>query len=196
MTASVFQPFRLVGGTALSLHCGHRMSEDIDMFTDAPYGSIDFKAIEHWLQQHFSYVTGAGSDLVAMGNGYIVGDSAANSIKLDMYYTTDPFMQPLQQAESIRLATIDEIVAMKLDVVQRGGRKKDFWDLHELSNRYTPAQMLHLHKLRYPYTHDEEQIRSGFSNFTHADADFEPICLRGKIWELIKLDLARHWYTI
>ncbi len=37
--------FRLVGGTALSLLIGHRMSIDIDMFTDAPYGSVDFTLI-------------------------------------------------------------------------------------------------------------------------------------------------------
>ena len=30
MTAKEFEPFRLVGGTALSLHRGHRESVDID----------------------------------------------------------------------------------------------------------------------------------------------------------------------
>ena len=29
--------FRLVGGTSLSLQIGHRMSVDIDLFTDAVY---------------------------------------------------------------------------------------------------------------------------------------------------------------
>lgn len=33
MSAEVFAPFRLVGGTALSLQLGHRMSIDIDLFT-------------------------------------------------------------------------------------------------------------------------------------------------------------------
>lgn len=42
MKSEVFIPFRLVGGTALSLQLGHRISVDIDLFTDAPYGSIDF----------------------------------------------------------------------------------------------------------------------------------------------------------
>ena len=32
--------------------------------------------------------------------------------------------------ENIRMASENEIIAMKLDVVLRGGRKKDFWDLH------------------------------------------------------------------
>ncbi|RLJ79767.1 nucleotidyl transferase AbiEii/AbiGii toxin family protein [Pedobacter alluvionis] len=30
--------FRLVGGTALSLYLGHRLSVDIELFTDAKYG--------------------------------------------------------------------------------------------------------------------------------------------------------------
>ena len=33
MIADVFADFRLVGGTALSLYRGHRMSVDIDLFT-------------------------------------------------------------------------------------------------------------------------------------------------------------------
>lgn len=46
MRANEFSDFRLVGGTALSLHLGHRMSIDIDLFTNAPYGSINFDAID------------------------------------------------------------------------------------------------------------------------------------------------------
>jgi len=45
MKAKELLDFRLVGGTALSLHLGHRMSVDIDLFTDATYKSIDFELI-------------------------------------------------------------------------------------------------------------------------------------------------------
>ncbi|MBO5748172.1 MAG: nucleotidyl transferase AbiEii/AbiGii toxin family protein [Muribaculaceae bacterium] len=41
MRIDEFRPFRLVGGTSLSLRYGHRISDDIDLFTDAEYGSID-----------------------------------------------------------------------------------------------------------------------------------------------------------
>jgi hypothetical protein len=37
MDNRLFDDFRLVGGTALSLHIGHRLSIDIDLFTDAPW---------------------------------------------------------------------------------------------------------------------------------------------------------------
>jgi hypothetical protein len=87
------------------------------------------------------------------------------------------------------MATIEEIIAMKIDIVQRGGRKKDFWDLHEVIERYPLSKMIQLHNQRYPYSHDKQAIMDNFINFDAADDDFDPICLRGKYWELIKLDL-------
>jgi hypothetical protein len=115
MVNLLFASFRLVGGTSLSLQLGHRISVDIDLFTDAPYGSIDFDAINDYL--------------------------------------------------------------------------KDFWDLHELLDQYSVQQMIDLHSERYPYTHDEIVIRSNLALFTNADDDFDPDCLRGKFWEIIKLDM-------
>ena len=40
---------------------------------------------------------------------------------------------------------------MKVDVISRGGRKKDFWDLHELLETNTIVNMLELHRQRYPF---------------------------------------------
>ena len=56
MAAKEFDVFRLVGGTALSLYRGHRESVDIDLFSDTPYDSIDFVAIEAFFCNTFSYV--------------------------------------------------------------------------------------------------------------------------------------------
>jgi len=83
----------------------------------------------------------------------------------------------------------DGIWFTEIDVVGRGGRKKDFWDLHELLSDYSIEQMLQLHQERYPYTHNKKEILSNFIKFKAADADFDPVCLKGKYWELIKLDL-------
>ena len=187
MEASVLEPFRLVGGTALSLHLGHRESVDIDLFSDVQYGSIDFGAIEAYLLANFTYVDHLGNIAPAMGKSFTVGTDIENSVKLDVFYT-DPFIQPVVEVDGIRLASIDEIVAMKVDVIQRGGRKKDFWDLHEVSQNYTIQQMLALHEQRYPYDHDSALILANFSNFGRADSDFDPICFRGKYWDFIKAD--------
>jgi hypothetical protein len=87
------------------------------------------------------------------------------------------------------MATIEEIIAMKIDVVQRGGRKKDFWDLHELFESFSLDRMLELHEQRYPYTHDRKLILNNFVSFSQADEDFDPVCLREKYWPFIKEDI-------
>ena len=56
MKEEVFKAFRLVGGTALSLQLGHRESVDIDLFTEAEYGSIEFDIIEKYLEGQFPYL--------------------------------------------------------------------------------------------------------------------------------------------
>jgi len=188
MAAEAFNAFRLVGGTALSLHKGHRLSVDIDLFTDALYDSIDFKAIDAFLRAKYPYVDTSSYDVIGMGKSYYVGNDKSDCIKLDLFYT-DPFIENIQLIDNIRLASAEEIIAMKVDVVLRGGRKKDFWDLHEMKEDYSLEQMLALHEKRYPYNHNPELIIHNFTDFTGADTDFEPVCLRGKHWEIIKLDM-------
>jgi len=191
MDRDEFKQFRLVGGTALSLQIGHRLSVDIDLFTDATYDSINFDAIDDYLRRTFPYVTDSNPGPAALGKSYFIGNSEEEAIKLDLYYT-EKFIQPEFKVNNIRMATIEEIIAMKIDIVQRGGRKKDFWDLHELIEKYSPEQMIALHLQRYPYNHDETIIKSNFTNFSNADDDFEPNCLRGKYWEIVKLDIVEY----
>lgn len=188
MESAEFGVFRLVGGTGLSLQRGHRISVDIDLFTDSPYGTIDFGNLEYYLQQHWHYSDTLKNVPAGMGKSCFVGLSADNCIKLDLYYT-DTFIEDFRLQEGIRLATINEILAMKMDVIYRGGRKKDFWDIHELMEEYALEEMLELHKKRYPYTHNQDELIRKMNDFSLADDDFDPVCLRGKHWELIKLDI-------
>ena len=188
MAAKEFETFRLVGGTSLSLQIGHRESIDIDLFSDVDYGKIDFEAIEKYLASNFKYLDHLSNIIPGMGKSYLVGEDKDNTLKLDIFYT-DKFIQPYCLEDTIRMATIEEIIAMKLDVVQRGGRKKDFWDLHELFEKYSLTQMLDLHEQRYPYSHDRDLIIRNFTDFSIADDEFNPICFKGKYWEFIKEDI-------
>ena len=189
MRIDEFRPVRLVGGTSWSLRYGHRISDDIDLFTDAEYGSIDFQLLQEIRRREFPYCQGDCGEIVSFGTSYLVGNSKEDNVKLDLFYT-DPFIRPMDQIESIRMASLDDIVAMKMDVISRGGRKKDFWDLHILRNKYTIEQMLSLYKERYPYGATDEECIAGLTNFSVADSDPDPTCLLGKIWQLIKLDFV------
>jgi predicted nucleotidyltransferase component of viral defense system len=188
MAAKAFENFRLVGGTSLSLQIGHRESIDIDLFSDVDYGEIDFDAIEKHLEANYKYVDHLSNIIPGIGKSYLIGEDKDNTLKLDIFYT-DKFIQPIYLEDTIRMATIEEIIAMKLDVVQRGGRKKDFWDLHELFEKYSLNQMLDLHEQRYPYTHDSDLIIQNFTDFSLADDEFNPVCFKGKYWEFIKEDI-------
>jgi hypothetical protein len=188
MAAREFEVFRLVGGTALSLYRGHRESVDVDLFSDASYDSIDFSAIDKFLNKTYSYVDTNAYKVAGMGKSYYIGKNKDDCVKLDLFYT-DRFIQQYILIDGIRLATVEDIIAMKIDVISRGGRKKDFWDIHDLKDDYSFEEMFALYKQRYPYTHDGDQIRKYFVNFENADDDFDPICLKGKHWELIKLDI-------
>lgn len=138
------------------------------------------------LKSNFEYVDFLDV-LPAMGKAYFIGENKDNTVKLDIFYT-DTYIQPFIEEDGIRMATIEEIIAMKVDVIQRVGRKKDFWDLHDLLDSYSIMQMIDLHEQRYPHTHNKDLIIQNFTNFDLADDDFNPICYKGKYWEFIKED--------
>ncbi|QBN20673.1 nucleotidyl transferase AbiEii/AbiGii toxin family protein [Flavobacterium nackdongense] len=187
MREEIFSSFRLVGGTALSLQIGHRMSVDIDLFTDAEYRSIDFKSVKKFLQNKYTYFNTSSTDIVAFGTYFEVGNSKNDFVKIDLYYTDDFVFEELV-VDTVRMASLEEIIAMKLDVVLRGGRKKDFWDLHYFLEKITFNEMISYFQKRYPYNDDFSKIRPMIVDFTAADLDFEPNCLLSKNWEFIKMD--------
>jgi predicted nucleotidyltransferase component of viral defense system len=188
MSRKEFSMFRLVGGTALSLQRGHRISVDIDLFTDAAYNSVDFNLIDKYLHQTYAYVDAIEFKEIGMGKSYYIGNNSSKCIKLDLYYT-DKFIDEGVIIDNIRLASIEEIIAMKIDVILRTGRKKDFWDINELKDSFTIHQMAEFHKRRHPYSANKKALKEKLADFSEADDDFDPVCLRGTHWELIKLDM-------
>ncbi|MBI5372013.1 MAG: nucleotidyl transferase AbiEii/AbiGii toxin family protein [Sphingobacteriales bacterium] len=187
MAEPCFNPFRLVGGTALSLQIGHRESVDIDLFTEADYGSVDFATVEAYFKKRYAYVETSHVGAIGPGTSYFVGHSEDDAVKVDIYYT-DPFIREEIMEEGIRMTAFQDIIAMKLEVTGGRSRKKDFWDLHALQDEYSITEMIGFYQERYPFNYTEAEIRAGLVNFSSADEDPDPFCLMGKYWELIKFD--------
>src|SRR5690554_57023 len=93
MTLKEFNSFRLVGGTSLSLQLGHRKSIDIDLFTDADYGAVDFEKLEIILKSNFSYVDSIQLGLVGLGNFFFLGIKDSKLVKLNLYKKVRFFFQ-------------------------------------------------------------------------------------------------------
>ena len=188
MNNSIFDPFVLVGGTNVSLRYGHRKSIDIDMFTDADYDTIDFSEIDSFFKNQFAYCLGGDdAQIIGMGKSYLAGHSIEDAVKVDLFYT-DPFIRPVEQMDKIRMASIEDLIAMKVEVLTKKGRKKDFWDLHLFLDYFPVEKMIALHKERYPWSHCADDMPGHFVDFDKAENDPDPDCLQGKMWEIIKLD--------
>ena len=87
MAEPLFEPFRLVGGTSLSLRYGHRKSDDIDLFTEAEYRSLDYRTFEAYLRSHFPYYHCTDTtSIVSFGRSYYVGKSAGEYVKLSLIH--------------------------------------------------------------------------------------------------------------
>lgn len=151
------------------------------MFSDAEYNSIDFEKIDALLVNSFSYVNFSYAGNNSFGKSYFVGNSATETIKVDLFYT-DKYVLRLLNVEKIRLAQVKEIIAMKLEVIANTGRKKDFWDIHELMEYFSWNEIIYFYLKRYPYNYSQEEIVKKRIDFSMADTDLDPICLKHKYW--------------
>ena len=178
MAADPLKDFYLVGGTALALHYGHRLSVDIDLFTDQSFDSIQVGA----------YLTAElGLTESSIEKNTVLG--RVEGIKLDCIAHPYPMVVGVQQFDHVRLLAVEDIAAMKLNAIANRGTKKDFWDLYELSQHFDREQILSFYEKKYPHG-SRWSVEKSLSYFVDADGDPDPICLKGLNWTQIKSAIA------
>lgn len=190
MANKAFDNHYLVGGTALALQRGHRISIDIDMFTNALYGEMNTGELKKAIVEMFPYAENLERlDETLMVYSLYVGNSSDDCIKLDICYDDDPIF-PLVQIDGIRMASEKDIAAMKLNcIAQDRQRKKDFWDIHDLLETYSIEDMVSFALKRYPWTLTLDKIINGFKRLPSLNDYTEIRCLKGKYWEFVVEDL-------
>lgn len=190
MSHKAFDNHYLVGGTALALQRGHRISIDIDMFTNQLYGEMKTDVIADALQKLFPYIDGL-QKLKTTQTVYslFVGNNKDNCVKLDICYDENPIF-PLINSNGIRMVSEKDIAAMKINAItQDRQRKKDFWDIHDLLESYSIEDMVSFALKRYPWSLDLHKIIDGFKRLPQLNDYTEIKCLKGKYWEFIVEDL-------
>ncbi len=122
MSDKELESFNLVGGTTLSLKLGHRMSVDIDLFTDR-----DFDA--HQISRHLAQ-TYSAENIKTLKNGIFC---FINGIKVDILAHQYPKLNKVEKVDGIRMLSLQDIGAMKLKAILHSGtRLKDFVDMYFL----------------------------------------------------------------
>lgn len=144
------QKFILVGGTALSLQIGHRKSIDIDLFSTS---SFDVAEMIFFLQTEYNYTIQNRDKNTLIG---AIGD-----IKVDFLSHQYKWLQPPVISDNIRLASLQDLAAMKLNaIVSNGTRLKDYIDLAFLSIRFSLAEMLQFFEEKYPNNNSMMAMKS------------------------------------
>ena len=131
--------FTLVGGTALALQIGHRFSVDLDFFC--------FEAFDtQTLSEHLS---GYGFHISAIEKNTLLG--VIRGVKTDFIVHQYPMVKPLVREDGLRLASIVDISAMKLNAISHNGQRlKDFIDIYCLLETLPLQSMLDAYTQKYP----------------------------------------------
>lgn len=117
--------FYLVGGTALALRLGHRISLDLDLFTKHDLGQAERLRLKSQLSEKTSFKVFDEQD----GTLHAVLSQTSVSLLKFPY----PIIGHLHQKWSqIPIASYEDIAAMKLNAILGRGSKKDFIDLYFL----------------------------------------------------------------
>jgi hypothetical protein len=140
--------FRIVGGTAIALHIGHRKSVDIDFFACEKVNKreISLLLLDMFPGTEF-YITQVS--LSAEINGVRVE-------LFDDWHT--PFKEEPVIEDGIRLASLPDLAAFKLDAIIERREKKDYIDLHVLFQTLGALHTLQQFKLYNPHVSDKSVL--------------------------------------
>ena len=131
--------FNLVGGTALSLMIGHRLSIDLDLFSTEDFDVQSM--LSHLSSEHPVKIREILDNTMLLD---------IDKVKVDILAHKYPWQEPVQTREGVRLASIRDIGAMKLHAIfQNGTRIKDFVDMYFLLEHHPLKTYLDAYQNKY-----------------------------------------------
>lgn len=175
--------FYLVGGTALALQIGHRISDDIDLFTSHPFDSnrlAEYMETNYQMSVHYLH-----SNTL---KGFI------NNVLIDFITHNYDLVEAEIEVEGIKMLSKKDIAAMKVNAISGNGtRMKDFIDLYFLLKEFTLQQIIEFYKKKYKQRNDFHALKS-LTYFEDIDTASWPrmILERNLTLEKIKTSITDH----
>ena len=160
----------------MSLQLGHRTSVDLDLF-----GNFDpTRSFRKLLVDRGHVVEGAESgDVQAL---------VVDGVKVDLVnYPYDWISDAISQ-DGMKLAGLDDIVAMKLSAAANRGKKKDFIDIAVLLERFSLGQMFERYQKKFGVSEIAFALR-GLTYFDDAEDDPMPKMFVPLTWDAVKTRL-------
>jgi len=170
--------FALAGGTALALRLGHRISIDLDFFTQAVFDSV--KLLDQLAKDY--HISNAMVDKNTLSL-YI--NFKGSNVKVEFLRHDYKLLRSFIFENNIRLYAVEDIAAMKLNAIANRGSKKDFYDVYELLRIYSLPELLDFFKEKYQHFNAFTVIKS-LNYFNDADMEPDPMSLGDANWNTIK----------
>lgn len=191
--ADFVKKYYLSGGTATALHLGHRLSFDLDFFSQNP-------VIPNVI---FAGLNPLGK-LKIIQNDAGTFNGSLNGIKLSFFIYPYKLLYPTVNYQGIKVADLRDIACMKLDAVSSRGKKRDFIDLFFISRKYKLEEQLRFFKRRYEKQEvSMKHIIDSLVYFNDAEDDDSPEMLVPVDWKQVKQyfqaqvkQLAKEWGLI
>lgn len=180
MSAPELSSLRLVGGTALALQYGHRVSVDLDLFGEVAIDKFELLSL-----------------LQALGEVRVINETKnihqyfVNGIKVDIVNYPYSWIDAPVEDDSIRLASPKDIAALKINAIEGRGTKKDFIDMYLLLQHYSLEEILTFYQQKYPDYSIFRALRS-LTYFDDADAQIMPQMFIEDTWKKMKENIQAH----
>lgn len=184
MELPVLREHALVGGTALALRYGHRLSVDIDLFTtsDMETKSV-IEQLENVFGNRFSYRRDQQAKWAIFGT--------IDHVKIDIIRFPHPRIDPITEQDGIRSYSDRDIAPMKIEAILHRGKRKDFFDIELLIQEHGLGKIMEYHSRKYPNQGIAISIPRALTYFADAEDSEDPVCLKGQTWEGVKNSISK-----
>ena len=174
MSEKLFSQFNLVGGTSLALQIGHRNSIDIDLLGHQEINQILF---EEKLRKLGKVEVSQSSKNILI--------TKVNEIKVDFVNYKYPLLTDYLVIDTIRMLSMQDIAAMKLNAIMGRGSKKDFVDLFFLLEEFSIHEILKFYNKKFR-DGSEFLVLKSLTYFEDADLQTQPKMYRAFDWKKCK----------
>jgi predicted nucleotidyltransferase component of viral defense system len=138
---TIFKDYFLVGGTALALQIGHRISIDIDLFTQK---ELNIPEITKYLIENYK------GKYQLLNSQNMIYQVVIKDIKVDFVHHPFELVEPVYYQNQIAYLGKMDIAAMKLHAIEiSGNRAKDFVDVYFLLKDIPLRNMFEAYRKKY-----------------------------------------------
>ncbi len=184
MTIPDLSMLSLAGGTALALRYGHRTSYDLDLFSSSEFEN---KIVVQAINKKYPSYQVLNLNNKAGVFGFI------DDIKLDIVRHHEfQIIAPIEKIENIRFLSDADIAAMKIFAILDRAKKKDFYDISLLLDKYGLEKIINWYFKKYPDNQMLISVPTALQYFVDAETDKDPEPLIGQTWKEVKKNISKH----